>query len=456
MFSLIAKESCKSRILRFLINGFILLLLYDSILRKWFLPQSLSNALMSLKILVAGLIVVIGARYVRRFPAWDMAFAVVGFIVFCTTMLFGHGNFYVAIWGCFPYWIGLFFCTVLSKILSIDDIHRIAKLIVNTSIANGILLIFQFILPVSHFLNVSKADEDEALSRVSDSAAINLAGLYRPTGIFMSTSQSSYFVLIGITFSLYFLFIQRGVMKRKYPLVALVLLLLSGFLSVSRTIIIFSLGMLAFFMIFCVSKRVVGSFVRYVVIAIPVALILAQSPIGKSVISNMGKRFSEASEIQSGEKNATKGTINDIYERGIAYNIDALLNPHTIDGESIPFWGYGQGMSTQVGGRLLGNVKSGRSGFALAEWDGLRIVCESGVILGWIIIFIRMGYALRFFAKIGRLRRFGQILPVVIYPSFFLTFFLLNTWGNATNACLAFFMGGLFLATYNKTSPSIH
>ena len=174
-------------------------------------------------------------------------------------------------------------------------------------------------------------------------------------------------------------------------------------------------------------------------------ILLTFSKLGSSAINNVSKRFDEASRVQYGKVSTSEGTLNDIFYRNIWYNVDAVLDPHTIDGNSIPFWGYGQGMSTQIGGKLL-NVKSGRSGFALAEWDGLRIMCESGYILGWLILFIRLGYVFRFIPHLAFYKKENQFLTLSLFLPFLLSFYLLNTWGNVFLANYAFFAGGFFLS----------
>ena len=180
-------------------------------------------------------------------------------------------------------------------------------------------------------------------------------------------------------------------------------------------------------------------------VLIPILFIVTLSPVGNKAIDNLERRFTEASKVQSGNISTTEGTLNDLWNRNVVYNVEALINPHTMDGNSIPFMGYGQGLSTQIGGKIL-NLKMGKSGFALAEWDGLRIMCESGYILGWLIIFIRLGYVFRFIPRLKFYRKKNQFLTICLFLPFLMSFYLLNTWGNLFVSNFAFLVGGLFLS----------
>jgi hypothetical protein len=174
--------------------------------------------------------------------------------------------------------------------------------------------------------------------------------------------------------------------------------------------------------------------------------------IGTEAMSNMLDRFENASHSQFRRANVVEGQLLDLINRGVIYNFNALVNPKTIDGEDVPFWGFGQGISTQVGGRIKGIKKN--SGFALAEWDGLRIICESGLILGWIILFIREGYVWRFIPYIAEWKRKRFFLLLSLYPALLLSFFPISTWGNLTVANFAFMVCGMFLSVKRSVENS--
>lgn len=425
--------------LALLVDIFIYLLFFDAIFRKWILPNQ-SFVIMPIKMAVMVLIVLIGRKYVK-FTAWEVSFALVGTLLFIITLIFGHQNVLVDLWGCYPYWFALTGSYILGKILSADDVIRIGKFLVYISIAHNILTCIQSVLPVSHFLNATANDSIHDMSMT----AADLAGGYRPPGIMMSTSLSMLLAISAYAFMLVFYY-TKNIMKEKILFIGIGLTFIGGVCATSRTYVMCVLGMTAYFLFLCSNPQMTKKVLKIFSGVIVVALILMFTPQGEKAFDNMMNRFDNASQSNIGNKgNTFEGTIYDIYNRNIAYNIEAMIDPHTIDGEGVPLLGYGQGMSTQTGGKLMGNTKN--SGFALAEWDGLRIVCESGIVFGWIVIIIRMGYVLRFVGHLSYYKRKKRLIALLLWPCFFIGFYLITTWGNAANLCFAIFIAGLFMSS---------
>ena len=244
---------------------------------------------------------------------------------------------------------------------------------------------------------------------------------------------------------------QRDVIKRNVLLLSLLFELVSIVLSSSRTNIFVHLGMLSFFFLFAANTKKKKLFIKVAVVSLPLLFVIASTSLLESAFDNIENRFEYASQSQYHGSSMLDGTINDIVYRGFIYHLDALIEPKTFSGEAPPFWGYGQGIGTQVGGQLLG-LGQFSAGFSLGEWDGLRIMCESGLVIGWLIIFLRVGYAFRFLSKISILKRKRLYLSLCILPSFLLMFYLTSTGGNVFICNFAFIVGGLFFASLkNKT-----
>lgn len=431
--------SMRKKYLLYLIYLYAFLIFCDSIFRKWFF-QSLSSFIMGIKILISIVIVFGGLRYIVNYAtSWEKSFALVGTVVFFTTLLFGHGNIFVALYGCLPFWFGLTVSLVIGYVLSTKNVLDIGKCVVYLSIVNSVITIIQFTLPPSHFLNYRGGEVDE---RIANADIGSLAGAFRPAGIFMSTGFASLFVALAISLILYFLFIREGFVKKKVLYAAFVLCVVSSIASTSRSTIFWIVAVSIYFLYVINSKKVLYNLLKGVFILIPCLIIFLSTNYGNKAINNMGNRFENASHSVEATS-TTNSQFVDLFNRGILYNIEAIINPHTIDGSSVPFFGFGQGMSTQVGGNILGISKN--AGFALAEWDGLRIMCESGLLFGWIILFIREFYVWRFIPKMAVWRRKKRYLLLMILPSLFLSFYPSFTWGNLTNAHFAFFMAGVFL-----------
>lgn len=421
-------------------------------LRKWILPQ-FSTPIMMIKQLIAILICFYGLPYFSSMSNWAKSFFFFGTVAFITTLLFGHQNLVVAIYGCLPFWFGLPVCFIMSKIISYKDLIRIGKIIVYTSIVNSILLILQFSLPVEHIINYQGAEIEESLMGASVS---ELQGAFRPSGLFQHNSQNSLYQMLSCAFLLFFIFLRNKVENNRVYWAILVIQIISLFFTISRTTILYHIGVICFFILFCMNGNQKLKLLKIIPFFLIIALFLSFIPLVRVAASSLTNRFSVASQSQFEGVSTVEGTMLDIFHRNVLYNIEALFNPHTINGSNVPFFGYGQGMSTQVGARLLGLNEN--SGFYLAEWDGLRIICESGLFLGWILIIIRVGYSFRYLFQIRNYQRQHKPLSLSLLPVFFVCFYLLTNWGNLFQSNFSFLVGGLFLASvkfriYSKPLP---
>ena len=419
--------------------------MFDGILRKWMFP-SLSGQIMMIKQVIGIFIFLKGFKHFNVSTAYEKGFFVLGIVLLFTSLLFGHGNFIVAIYGCLPYWFGLSVCFIIYKTIRKEDVLWMSKILIYFFSLNTMLIIIQFMLPTTHWLNTTGG---EVADNVADAAIGDLAGAFRPSGIFMHNVMLSSTILFLIPIIFYFLFVKKDFIKRNILLIAYFCCWISSVFAVSRTCVFYCVGATVF-SLFIFGFKHIGKLMNFIIFFIVATVFALSTSLGQHALDNMNNRFDNAAASSSSKKTSTfEGTINDIYNRNIGYLIDAIVNPKTLDGKSVPFFGYGQGLSTQVGGRLYNNGEmAANSGFALAEWDGLRIICESGTLLGLIVLWFRLAYVFRFLPKLPYFRRRKMFLSLAIYPSFFFSFYVMFTWGNVTNANFAYLVGGLFLATY--------
>lgn len=431
--------------LRLLIYIYIYTTVFDGIFRKWLLPQY-SIPIMAIKQIFAVIIFIFGYKYWKYFTGWERASLVIGFIAFLTTLAYGHGNVYVALYGCLPFFFGIPLCLIISRVFDANDLTKIGKVFIFTLFINSILIIIQYNLPVNHILNYTAGD----ITRIEDYAISELSGGFRPKGIFYHSTHNSGFSFIALSFLLYFYFFRKGIANKLFLIVVLVLDIVASVCSVSRTNIFLHIGLIAFFFLVISNFKTKRNFVLSILIFLPIFYFFVQkTTFFTGAIENLENRFENASEAQYAGETTMQGTINDIWYRGVMYHVNAIVDPKTFDGQSPPFWGFGQGMSTQIGGRLLG-LNEGISGFALAEFDGLRIMCESGLLLGWAIIFLRLGYVFRFLLKSISFKRQKMFIAFSLLLPFFISFFLLSNWGNIFSANLSFIIGGLFLTSLRE------
>ena len=145
---------------------------------------------------------------------------------------------------------------------------------------------------------------------------------------------------------------------------------------------------------------------------------------------------SNAAETNGAEgrdlKETIHGSLNDMYWRFLGQNIKAVTHPETLDGNDVPFWGYGSGLSTQAASKFLKMEK--HSGFALAEGDIMRIMCECGYLIGWAIVFLRYYFWMRYIPHLGTFKNKRYYLSLcMLIPC--ITGFLFSQWGNQFMMC---------------------
>lgn len=437
----------QNKYIGYLITIIIYLLLFDSIFRKWVMP-GLSSAIALIKVPLLVILLFLIARKGIHFSKISLAFFYLGIAAFITALFWGHHNIYVALWGCYPYLISIPVGYAIAKYLKEDDIERIGKLFVIVAFVNVAITAIQFNLPLDHFLNRTTWDEKEALAASKGYSVEDLAGGFRPRGLFMITFQSNYIMQVGYAFFLYF-----GLIKRKYPYwfvgLGALFLFTNGIFSVSRGFFL-NICILIAFLLWALWDRIktynklISFSTVFAILALPTIL---ATPIFSSAINNMSTRFSNAAETNGAEgrdlKETIHGSLNDMYWRFLGQNIKAVTHPETLDGNDVPFWGYGSGLSTQAASKFLKMEK--HSGFALAEGDIMRIMCECGYLIGWAIVFLRYYFWMRYIPHLGTFKNKRYYLSLcMLIPC--ITGFLFSQWGNQFMMCFIPITISLFVA----------
>jgi len=113
-----------------------------------------------------------------------------------------------------------------------------------------------------------------------------------------------------------------------------------------------------------------------------------------------------------------------------------------------PFFGYGIGVGSNVGARLL----SGRMGFLLAEDEWGKIFLELGPVIGGAFIAFRVFLVLHLgFKSLNALFQHRDNLPILLFSAAAIPI-ALNQWAPPTLLGFAVVGGGLVLASLNEDS----
>jgi hypothetical protein len=203
------------------------------------------------------------------------------------------------------------------------------------------------------------------------------------------------------------------------------------FISGSKSsVVAVLLVVIALGVILIVRPRAVNRFGWTLVIVVVGALIVSRLPIFKEGFEILSDRFTSAAEV--GDTTVVGGTI----ARVISDFTEGLKAMNTF-----PLFGYGIGIGTNVGGRIL----VGRPAILLGESEWTRVLAESGPILGLAFLLWRTLLVLQLGRWSFAALKQGNLLPILLFGSGF-TVMLNGQFGQPTLLGFAVILNGLCLA----------
>ena len=285
----------------------------------------------------------------------------------------------------------------MASVFDEEDIKKFGWWIIVAMIPMGLLMAAQF-----------KASPDSFINRTAglgDAEQITSGGgKIRPPGTFSFITGPVFFMSVSAAFLIYGA-LTRTVYKN-WLLIAsagalVVGIIVSGSKSSVGSVL---LVVFALIVVLIVRPRAVNRFGWTLVIVVVGALIVSRLPIFKEGFEILSDRFASAAE--AADTTIVRGTI----ERVISDFTEGFKNIDTF-----PLFGYGMGIGTNVGGRVL----LGRPAFLLAESEWSRVMGESGPILGlaflvWRTLLVWQLGRLSF----GALKRVN-LLPILLFGSGF-------------------------------------
>jgi len=408
--------------------AYFLLLIFEGALRKWILPD-LSNVLLVVRDpLAVWILFVVWDR--QQFPKSINMYLMtaVGIIALITAMAFGHGNFSVAIYGARILLIHFPLMYVIGKIFDRDDVIKMGKWLLLISIPMVILIALQFYSPQSAWVNRGVGGD---LTGAGFSGAM---GFYRPPGTFSFTNGTSLFFAFVGSFVVFFL-LNRHLINRYILVLSAIAVIAAIPLSISRGLF-FNVVISFIFAMIATSrnKKYLSSMLVAVFILVIGFVILSQVEFFQTAIGAFTTRLESADTSEGG----LQGTLGDRYLGGL---ISAIS-----DAGDQPFFGYGIGMGTSVGSKLLtGNVT-----YLISEGEWGRLLGEMGPALGLLAIFIRLALCLNLTVKSYTQIQAGDLLPWLLL-SFGLTIIPQGQWSQPTSLGFSTLVGGFIFASFNNS-----
>lgn len=413
---------------------YIFLLIFEGALRKWFFP-SLATPLLLVRDPIAIWLTIVGLQKGWIKSSYVKAMMVVASISFILTLAVGHHNLFVALFGWRIYFFHFPMIFVMGKVLTRTDLLKIGQFILWISIPMTILIFMQFHSPKTAWVNIGVGGEGTA-------GFGGALGYMRPPGTFSFTSGYVSFQAVVGCYLLYYL-LMNNTLPKEYQFSKIVLIILAGCYllsiptSISRTHF-FQTGVFLIFLFVAAMRKnkLKSKFLKFAIIAIIAGVILYLSGLGGTSMEAFTARFEGANKVEGG----VQGVIGDRYMGGL---IGSLIN------FQIPIFGYGIGLGTNVGAKIMGGNMYSFGFNGEIEWS--RVIGECGMLLGLIIIGIRLFFSLDIWKRAYHLLvKKYDLLPWMLSAGMMLTI-PQGQWAIPTNLGFCILFGGLTLAAVNSS-----
>ena len=408
---------------------YIVLLIFEGALRKWFLP-SLATPLLLIRDPIVIWLVIEGWHRNWFTSPFCKAMVWVSVISFVLTLLFGHHDLFVALYGWRIYFFHFPMIFVIGKLLNRGDLLRMGQFILYVSIPMTILIVLQFNLPPTAWVNIGVGGEGTA-------GFGGVMGYMRPPGTFSFTAGYVEFQKVVGCFLFYYL-ISNKTLSSQYQLnkwlllVILLCYLIAIPTSISRTNLFQTIVILGFLLAAALVKKIMRHRIwGFLLIGAIVLGALVSSGLLDTNIDVFTTRFEDASESEGG----LDGTIGNRYLGGLL---------RAFENVNIPIFGFGLGLGTNAGAKLLGGNMFSFGFNGEVEWE--RLIGESGFLLGLAIIIIRLLFSVSLLKNAYKcLSNHYDLLPWILASVMLLTL-PQGSWGVTTTLGFSVLIGGFTLA----------
>ena len=416
--------------LKLSIWAYLVLLIFEGALRKWGLP-SLSKPLLIVRDPVAIVIYLLAFQKSSRpfTNQYFMTIAVIGSMSFIMTMIAGHGDLKVAIYGLRVLLLHFPLIFVMGQFLDREDVVLMGKFVLLVAVPMTLLTVAQFNSPQSAYVNRAPGGE-------IGFGLTGALGRFRPSATFsFITGLVQFFTLAG-AFSL------SSLVERKYFPLFITLgitgcIVIAVPVSISRTLFlnIVILGLATVYGLTRARASMTG-LSRLIFFGLIGAAIASQFRIFDVGLETFMARWESATTDRGGFEEAILGRF-----------LGLLFDPFRIMWQ-VPMFGEGLGIGTVVGAQL----SSGSRAFLAGEGEWGRHMVEMGSILGLAVIVFRAYFTVKIGLFSHRQLASKNLLSWLIYTATFLLI-LNGQWGQSTTLGFTVFGTGLCLAAARKVTP---
>jgi uncharacterized membrane protein (UPF0136 family) len=392
------------------------LLVFEGALRKWVLP-GFSTPLILIRDPLAVLIII---RYAIMGGAlingYTLATLFVGILSFFASLSFGHGDYTIGLYGLRTLLLHFFLAFILGNVFKLEDVEKFGKILFVIVIPSTVLIALQFYSPQTAWVNRGVGGD------LAGSGFGGAMGYFRPSGLFSFTNGNVLLFGLAAAFAGYF-WNKRNRCNPLLLVMASVCVLVALPLCLSRTYFLeVALTAVCMVVVSLIGSRSLRPLLSISLILLTAGFFLPQFAFFQTAVEVMSTRFVEASNSEGGfDESFNNRVFGSIFS--------------AVSGEgtaSIPFWGYGLGLGTNIGAVL----SSGERTFLVAEEELSRIVGEMGLLLGLPVLLSRvtLGFSLGFKAVTELFKR--NSLPLMML-SFSFPLIIIGGWAQPT--ALGFF-----------------
>lgn len=420
------------RLLKWSIWAYLLLWIFEGALRKWVLPGA-QEALLIIRdpLLIMIYMLALGSGIVPRNAFLGV---LAGLILFSGVfaVLAGQSNILVTIYGLRTNYLHVPLIWVMAEALDRKDVEHLGTGILLIVLPMVAVMMLQFRSPMDAWINRGVGGDDVG-------QIYGAAGRIRPPGFFSFITGPMVFFPLAASFFLY----QATLVRRLwFPILLAVgaALVIALPISISRGCMLATVAVGGIYVVCMLWMGLISaSIVRFAFTGLILMIGLSFLPIFQTARTVFMDRWDTAAAESEGH---AWGSLTDRVLSGFTQPFETAA--------SAPFFGYGIGVGSNVGARLI----SGRSGFLLAEDEWTKDLLELGPILGTAFLLFRAVLTVYlFYISMNALMRKRDPLPLAIWAAC-APAILLYQWAPPTLLGFSVFGGGLVLASTNYPSEN--
>lgn len=402
------------------------LLIWEGALRKWFFP-SLSAPLLIVRDPVVLLIYAIALAQ-GVFPLNRYVWAILGlaFLSF-TASLSAFGQLGIILYGLRTDFLHLPLIFLMPKVLNQEDVHRFGRWFLLVGLPMTFLVIWQFASPRSAWINAAAGGE-------LGGQLISVDDRIRPAGLFSFVTGMVSFLSV-VTALLLGAYLDRNKTPNWLRSLTIPCLMVSLVVSGSRSALaIVTIILIAALMICARRFARVRSILTPAILGYLIFVALCYLPLFRKGLEVHEERFRAGGGVEHGMVERYLGELGE--------SIDIA--------SETPLLGRGLGIGTNAGAALL----TGSRSFLLGESEWSRVVAETGPILGYAFILLRLAICWYLIRETWSALNGGQATPLLLVAASGLDL-VSGQFGQPATLGFVVFTAGLALAAIDRSRVAV-